>query len=299
MFFRSRKKLINKTGKEHKALPAALPLKCGCRERMSSHLSLKAGLTVETACILPLFLWAVIGIFYLIEMSAVETRLVGGIRDTGRKMAVLAYGIYGGESDGEKEIGVGEVVEGALTAMYARSQILEKANLGETALEGETWISLGASDFSDKNMIDLKITSRIQIPVPFFNIRKFQFMERGRVRAWTGRTPTETEENSDGEEVEMVYVTSTGTVYHRSAECTYIKLSISSGTVSSVGALRNTSGGKYYPCSCYQAHPSETVYYTKTGTRYHSSLGCKNMKRTVRKVELSSVSGLRPCSKCG
>lgn len=301
MFSRRTKNTKLYLGKEKKALPVVLSLlfKVYVGEGAFSHPSLKAGLTVEAACVLPLFLWAVTGAFYLIEVSAVQIRLMGGIRDAARKMAVLSYGVYGGNSDEEREIGVGEVVGGTLSAAYARNLVLDGADLEETALKNETKISLAPSDFSDKNIVDLKVISRITIPVPIFRIRILQYLERGRVRAWTGRSPTEPDSGSGEEKGEMVYVAATGTVYHRSADCTHIRLSIASSTVGNMDRKRNTGGGKYYACSCYQAHPSGTVYYTKSGSRYHSSLSCSSLKRTVRKVELSSVKGLKPCSKCG
>lgn len=300
MLLRQMNRLILAFRKEKKALPAASPLmllfQCG---RAFFYPFLKAGLTVETACVLPLFLWAVVGGFYLIEVSAVQMRLVEGIRDAGEKMAVLSYGIYGGNSDEEREIGVGEVVGGTLSAAYAKNLILKEAGLEQTALKEETSLSLAASNFTNKNIVDIKVISKITIPIPFYRLHRMKFLERGRVRAWTGRSPTEGEGDENDEEGEMVYVAVTGTVYHRDPNCTHIHLSISSASVSAMAGKRNTGGAKYYPCSCYEAHPSGTVYYTRNGNRYHSSLNCSGLKRTVKKVKLSSLSGWKPCSKCG
>ena len=96
--------------KEKKALPAALSPQnvFGSGRRTFFLPPLRAGLTVEAACILPLFLWAVLAALYLIEVSVVQVRLVGGIHEAGRKMALLSYGIYGGTSEEEKGTGVGE-----------------------------------------------------------------------------------------------------------------------------------------------------------------------------------------------
>ena len=76
-------------------------------------------------------------------------------------MALLSYGVYGGISEEEKGTGVGEIVGGALTAVYAKNLILKKAGLEETFLKEQVKISLAASDFSEKNIIDLKVMSRI------------------------------------------------------------------------------------------------------------------------------------------
>ena len=242
---------------------------------------------------------AVLGALYLIEVSVVQTRLVGGIHEAGRKMALLSYGVYGGISEEEKGTGVGEIVDGALTAVYAKNLILKKAGLEETFLKEQVKISLAASDFSEKNIIDLKVMSRISLPVPGYRLRRLKFLERGRVRAWTGRSPSE--EMAEGEETEgeTVYVALNGSVYHRDPDCSYIKVSIKSASVAEMERKRSSDGSKYYPCSCYGAHPSPTVYYTRFGNRYHGSLGCSALKRTAQKVPLSSVSGWKACSKCG
>ena len=287
--------------KEKKALPAALSPQnvFGSGRRTFFLPPLRAGLTVEAACILPLFLWAVLAALYLIEVSVVQVRLVGGIHEAGRKMALLSYGIYGGTSEEEKGTGVGEVVGGALTAVYAKNLILKKAELGETLLKENVKVSLVTSDFSDKDIIDLRVMSRIQLPIPVYRLRGLKFLERGRVRAWTGRSPSE--ETAEGEETEgeTVYVALNGSVYHRDPDCSYIKVSIKSASVAEMERKRSSDGSKYYPCSCYGAHPSPTVYYTRFGNRYHGSLGCSALKRTAQKVPLSSVSGWKACSKCG
>lgn len=74
--------------KEKKALPAALSPQnvFGSGRRTFFLPPLRAGLTVEAACILPLFLWAVLAALYLIEVSVVQVRLVGGTHEAGRKM---------------------------------------------------------------------------------------------------------------------------------------------------------------------------------------------------------------------
>lgn len=165
---RKRKRFKSADRKEKKALRQHHPRRMFSLllEEHSSFPPLKAGLTVEAACVLPLFLWAVLGALYLIEVSVVQTRQVGGIHEAGRKMALLSYGVYGGISEEEKGTGVGEIVGGALTAVYAKNLILKKAGLEETFLKEQVKISLAASDFSEKNIIDLKVMSRISLPVP-------------------------------------------------------------------------------------------------------------------------------------
>ena len=121
-----------------------------------------------------------------------------------------------------------------------------------------------------------------------------------KVHAWTGAS----QENgiSDGKEPEeMVYVTETGSVYHKKAGCRYLNLSLDQVSGSSISSRRNQYGKKYAPCeSCSRNQPpAGSVYITGTGNRYHNQATCSGLKRTVKLVKQSQVSGLHACSKCG
>lgn len=118
------------------------------------------------------------------------------------------------------------------------------------------------------------------------------------VRGWTGYTGETFAEN--GQE-EMVYKTPGGEVYHRSRDCTYLRLSVRIVSAAELPACRNESGGKYGPCEyCVKkGTPGALVYIADYGTSYHNSRACQGLKRTVMAVPLSRVEGLRCCSRCG
>lgn len=118
------------------------------------------------------------------------------------------------------------------------------------------------------------------------------------VRAWVGYTG-ETFQNHAGETI--VYITPTGTVYHRSRDCTYLRLSIRQMDAGEVSGERNQSGSRYTPCIyCVRSGwLGGTVYITDYGTSYHSSAGCQGLKRTVTAIPLSEAGGRHACSRCG
>lgn len=120
------------------------------------------------------------------------------------------------------------------------------------------------------------------------------------VHAWTG-AEEKTDVGSEASPEEMVYVTESGTVYHRNPGCRYLRVSLQQVAGSRIASMRNTYGAKYYPCeSCSRnQNPAGCVYITSTGNRYHNQETCSGLKRTIRLVKLSQVEDMHACSSCG
>ena len=103
------------------------------------------------------------------------------------------------------------------------------------------------------------------------------------------------------EDDQIVYVTDTGVGYHKNPHCTHLDLSIHVAASSELNSLRNESGGKYHACEkcVHGSSMGGSVYITNQGDRYHNSLTCSGLKRTVYTARISEVPGKRACSKCG
>ena len=133
------------------------------------------------------------------------------------------------------------------------------------------------------------------IPLP-----KIWFHNTVKVHAWTGVLY---EEGNDAVESQpMVYVTESGTVYHRTLGCSYLNLSVQQLSGSSVKNLKNTYGEKYQACElCSRGQePAGTVYITKKSNRFHNRESCSALKRSVRMVKEAEVSGeMSACGRCG
>lgn len=252
-------------------------------------------LTVEAAAVLPFFLFVMITVMQYGNAMETAVRFGTALSETGKTMATAAYVTkYGGDTSA-----VPEVAAGALSAVYAQSRIVSQA--GDTsAVKNVNMIQ--SSFLQDGDMIDLVLSYQIRSPIGVIRLPGNFFLQRARVRAWTGRVPPggDTDADREGSDGDYVYVTVTGSVYHEDADCTHLKLSIRAVDVESLNTLRNNNGSIYHSCEkCGGASHGSTVYITNEGNRYHSSLDCSGLKRTVTQVSREELDGMRACSKCG
>lgn len=119
------------------------------------------------------------------------------------------------------------------------------------------------------------------------------------VHSWNGRSEEEDNEGAASSS-EFVYVTDNESVYHTSAECTHLDLSIHAASGSAVQSMKNADGAHYHACDkCVsEGHPDALVYVTEHGDCYHNSAGCSGLKRSVRLVDASTLGDLHICQRC-
>lgn len=119
------------------------------------------------------------------------------------------------------------------------------------------------------------------------------------VKPWTGYHGERG--SMDSQEEEMVYKAENGRVYHRKRDCTHLSLSIQMISYNLLG----TGSNAYSPCDyCYPQKRGEreeltsAVYVTNFGNRYHRSVSCQGLKRTISCIPISQVEGIPECVKC-
>lgn len=301
MFFPGKNRFIIqktiKTRERTDRFPARYQIRSN-REGIFQCISEKKGsLTLETALVLPLFLFAVLAMLQFSVIQNASSALLAGAQDTAKEMAAYAYiqNFQAGKTDNVSS----DLLKGGLSAAYAKGQIQKKSGVGKDTGS----FSLLQTTFRNGEVLDLVGTFQSAHTFTVFPVKKVKSIFRARVRAWTGRSKMaagEEGETEGGEEKEEhVYVTETGTVYHRDPECTHIRLSIRSVPRNQLKGLRNASGGKYHTCERCGAGSGGSVYISPYGDKYHSSLSCSGLKRTVHTVSLKEAEEMRPCSKCG
>jgi hypothetical protein len=215
------------------------------------------------------------------------------LSETGKSMAVSAYASrYGVGTQGSME-----AVTDVLSAAYAKSQVMGRTSNTSVIKNSNMLLS---SFLEEDEMIELVLTYQVKAPIGGINLPWTFWVQGASVRAWTGRNKTSKAESTGQDESagDYVYVTITGSVYHEKEDCTHLKLSIEEVSAAEVAGLRNNNGGIYHVCEKCGNFGSSTVYITQEGNRYHSSLSCSGLKRTVRKITREEVSQMRCCSKC-
>jgi hypothetical protein len=239
-----------------------------------------ASITIEAALTIPLFFFAVVAFLYLFEISAISTSVKSGLQYAAKETA------------SQKDI------LPALLRFNTEKLVVE--GIGEDRLMrsivvgGKNGIDCSGSNlWSGDGIYELKASYKIKLPVPVFNIPELKYSESIRVKEWSGYSPSWFHKDE-----ETVYVAEYGIVYHKNYYCPYLNPSIKPVTSGQLSSLRNKNGAKYYKCERCGASLLGIYYVTDYGDRYHSSLNCSGLKRTIYAVKKSEVGGKGACSKC-
>lgn len=147
---------------------------------------------------------------------------------------------------------------------------------------------------------DLIIQTKVNKLEPAISLMGFQTARtivNCRVRKWTGYDVTTADSMEMAEE--WVYVTPYGESYHESRDCRYLSLKIRSALIEEIESYRNKSGERYYLCGiCKSGSLNGICFYTEYGNRYHTSLYCSGLKRTVQTVKKSEIGNRHACAAC-
>jgi hypothetical protein len=284
-------------------------------------------ITVEAALVMPLFIYGIMAFLYLFQIIYIQECIQSGITEVAKEASRYGF-IYEDvmnsqevdseeedkdtktKKDTEKDTSKKSICKTIVDGSFLQIRLgehLDQCNFNDDCIVGgKTGIVMFLSSFmEDEETIDVVAVYHIKIPIAIIKVNGFTMVSRVRTRAFIGLDQRDEGEDSSGndenDEDQIVFITETGTVYHKSKECSHLKLSISSSTLSQLKLVRNQNGGIYKPCEkCADnnRNDNKTVFITKEGNRYHISLDCSGLKRTIFSVPLSQVVGKRPCKRC-
>ncbi len=263
----------------------------------SRRMSPSASVTIEAAMVMPLFLFFFCNILMMFDMLRMQCNLEAALHQTGNR---ICLGIYEERNLTSGESAVESIGSAIYAGMAVREYLKNESDVPFCVTNGADGVSLLQSQVCvHGDQVDLLASYQVHpmFAVPGFT--DFALEQRYFGHAWTGYDISGGHEEA-AEKERYVFVTEEGSVYHTDIRCSYLNPSIRCVSLQDVQSLRSKDRSKYYACDCCKGITRGNVYITDYGVRYHASITCPGLKRTIYTVPLSQVEGiLPPCSRCG
>ncbi len=243
----------------------------------------KASMALEGSLVLPIFLFFMMTILLGLEAVRFQSEVQEALYLAGSRSAFLEYQVkYAGSTREDVQLQVKE---------YLGSQLYPYLCVKE---ENIRWQDLSTS--SDGGIL-YQVSYSLKPFIGWIPIGDIKITDRFVSHAWTGYCGVQAWEK-DKQQDTYVYITDTGSKYHLSHECTYLRVKIQAVSYEKAVTLRNQSGGKYYACLRCRPFKEGVVYITSDGSSFHGQADCSSLKRTVYMIPLSEADQYSPCSKC-
>ena len=169
----------------------------------------RASVTIEASFAIPMFLFAVLCLIWMIEIQSIRISIAGAAQNAAKKATEQT------------------ALVSVLNSIKLKSDIVEL--IGEERLEnsiidgGSSGISCWKSYVSPvTGEMNIVVEYKIKLPVPMFGSPSVSLSEEFKMSSWTGYNDRKAGEEGS----EIVYITDYGTVYHEDYQCTYLQLSI-------------------------------------------------------------------------
>ncbi|MBR3306402.1 MAG: hypothetical protein IKI75_03990 [Lachnospiraceae bacterium] len=276
--------------------------------------NIRASMTLEASIVLPLFLFFFMVLLSVMDMLALSMKVDTLLSGAGRETALYIEAKTLTEKPAETESaeaadknrggsgnssGLGSVAMTVLADGYAASKIsraLPPELLKKYRVQGGISLLL-SKVMAGNDQVDLVAAYSVKPAGDIFGLGSRLLLSRARCHAWNGYG-TGGSYNADGEQ--LVYITESGTVYHMSRSCYHLRVTINPISRSLLEDTRNASGSRYKACEyCGLAGSAGTLFITPDGDRYHTSLNCSGLKRTVYEIPISQAGSKKACKSCG
>lgn len=253
----------------------------------------KASLTVEASIVFPIFVLAFFLFIYGAKIVELQSKIQYALEVTAMELADYAVTK---DADTKALALAGNLVYSNEGAGILFEKNFQKCNADRTMLSNTVVpFSFGNSKILKENQaIYLVVKYKIKVPgfSIFFRDKNISCVQNTCLRAFVGVSVKEWSEN------QIVYITTGEQVYHTNRNCTHIKLSIQKVSAEEFWKKKEYHQ-RYSGCVlCGSKMEGDYYYITEDGKRYHKSILCKGLKRTVERIPLHQAGGRSLCSRC-
>ena len=285
----SRSRQNTKNNITHRKESVLSPNKSRQCSRTSFLTPFSGSLTLEAAIELPLFFVLIAIVLQYAVVCRTAAQFSGLLTTTAQEMAMAAYKEEYGDAD--------NLIRGVLSDAWASSQVISKA-ADKDAVQNASF--LNSSYMKENDMIRLVLSYQPKPKFALISLPFTFFVQKAIVRGWTGARGSSggNSEERDNASQQKVYVTHSGSVYHTDPECSHLKVTVIPTTEEGVKKARNKSGHKYKKCPYCGKTATGNYYIDPYGERWHTSLTCPSLKRSVNTVTLDECDHLRECADC-
>ena len=242
-------------------------------------------LTVESALVIPMFIFVMITFFYIFIMFTTDMDIYRAMKESSGDIGYIEALLAPETNVAGRDLLIKANITKNLGSGFVKNNIIKG---------GITGIDVSDSTYDkDTGVLDIVVSYEYKVPYSVLDFFDLSRKQRFKSRLYTGKNIY------DQEEEEYVYITKNGKVYHCDINCSYLNINVREINFDDVGDCRNKWGEKYYPCENCMKGEMPIVYITEDGNRYHSSKECYSLNRDVYKKKLSEVGDMPPCSRCG
>ena len=237
--------------------------------------------------VLPLFLFFFLHLMSCVEMLRLHGKLTFALWNAGKQLTV--YGAVAEDAGLDlPDIGVSYLYIGNRVNGLLGKEYLEESPL----VYGGKGLNFLASEYNDE-VVDIALSYQVHPKITIFPFDYARLGNRFYGKTWTGYDVC-------GEEIQYVYVTLYGEVWHKTPDCTHINIDIRIAAKNNIVTMQNDEGAYYRLCElCEDEKWRDVVYYTPQGDCYHKVKDCSALIRYVRAIEWSPGIPYRECSRCG
>lgn len=264
-------------------------------------------LTLEAAIVLPLYMFFLVSILYILNILHIENVLQAAMEEAARNVNSYAYVAEQFEELSEDEQATVGSHDAGFVLSLAKNQVSKITiknsfltdrikNIADSSYIKNGYkgiiISFESNDLSE--FVDFNISYMISLPFLPSGIFYIPITQRCYFKPFTGTDITE----KKGDYTEYVYITATGAVYHTTPYCTYINRYYDIIT-DRENVDWNTAEG-YHACPhCAYGQPIGPASFICPGRMvYHNRTDCAYIETSIYKIPKDQAGTMPMCSRC-